>query len=146
MTTAKYYDQGKKSKLKCSKVNKALVKVCSGKENGKEKFRKNAVKGYGENKWERKNKQGKCCFKKTELEISYSPFIENKSNVYFFYVQKGKHRLKHAGFQKHCQHKYCQETQAVPCICPAVNSVVLTSTGTKLSAGCWLMLHLNNGH
>lgn len=99
------------------------------KTNGKEKINKeNAV------------------LKKPELEISYSSFIENKSSVYVFYVQKGKHWLKHAGFQKRCQHKYCQETQAVPCICPAVNSVVLTSTGTKLSAGCWLMLHLNNGH
>ena len=43
---AKYYDQGKESKLKYSKVNEALVKVCSGKEYRKEKFRKNAVKGY----------------------------------------------------------------------------------------------------
>lgn len=47
LTTGKYYDQGKKRKLKCSKVNEALVKICSGKEYGKEKFSKNAVKGYG---------------------------------------------------------------------------------------------------
>lgn len=30
-------------------------------------------------------------FKKTEHEIQYSTFIENKPNVYFFYVWKGKH-------------------------------------------------------
>lgn len=48
--------------------------------------------------------------------------------------------------KQHCQHKYHQETQAVRSTCPVVNSVVLTSTGTKHSASCLVMLCLNNVH
>jgi len=46
LAAAKRCDQGKESKLKYSKIHEALAEVCSGKEHRKEKFRKNAVKGY----------------------------------------------------------------------------------------------------
>lgn len=47
----------------------------------------------------KKNKQGKCCLKKQSMKYNIPPSLKNKSSVYFFYAQKGKHWLKHAGFQ-----------------------------------------------